>query len=38
LFLKMKLQKDQTKEDEMGGTCSPHGKDEKYIQNFNWKT
>jgi hypothetical protein len=28
----------QTKEDEMGGTCSTHGRDEKYIQNFNMKT
>jgi hypothetical protein len=23
--------------DEMGGTCSAHGKDEKFLQNFGWK-
>jgi len=23
---------------EMGGTCSMHGRDEKCIHNFNWKT
>jgi hypothetical protein len=26
------------KEDEMGGACSTHGRDEKYIQNFGWGT
>jgi hypothetical protein len=26
------------KEDEIGGACSTHGRDEKYIQNFGGKT
>jgi hypothetical protein len=26
------------KEDEMGGTCSTHGRDEKYILYFGWET
>jgi hypothetical protein len=30
-------QVDQIKEDEMGGSCSTHGGDEKCIQNFGWK-
>jgi hypothetical protein len=25
------------KEDGMGGVCSTHGRDEKYIQNSGWK-
>jgi hypothetical protein len=25
---------DQTKEDEMGGTCSKHGRDDKFMQTF----
>jgi len=25
-------------EDEMGGTCSTHGTDEKCVQYFGWKT
>jgi hypothetical protein len=29
---------DQIKEDEMGGPCSPHGRDDKYIQYSGWKT
>jgi hypothetical protein len=28
---------DQIKEDEMGGACGTHGRDEKFIQNFGWK-
>jgi hypothetical protein len=28
----------QIKEDEVGGTCSTHGTDEKCIQYFSWKT
>jgi len=31
-------QGDQIKEDEMGGACSMHGRHEKFIQNFGWKT
>jgi len=26
------------KEDRMGGACNTHGRDEKCIQNFVWKT
>jgi hypothetical protein len=29
---------DQVKEDEMGSACSTHQRDEKCIQNFDWKT
>jgi cobalamin biosynthesis Mg chelatase CobN len=29
--------RDQVKEDEMGGACSMHGRDEKFIRNFNRK-
>jgi hypothetical protein len=27
-----------SKEGEMGGTCGMHGREEKYIQGFGWKT
>jgi hypothetical protein len=36
--LHQKLLGDQSKEDEVGGTCSMNGRDEKYIQNFSWNT
>jgi len=29
---------DQGKEDEMDGACSTHGRDEKCIRYFDWKT
>jgi menaquinone-dependent protoporphyrinogen IX oxidase len=29
---------DKSKEDEMGGACSAHGRGEKCVQNFGWKT
>jgi len=29
---------DQMKEDEMSGKCRLHGRDEKYVQYFDWKT
>jgi len=29
---------DKDKEDEMGRSCSTHGRDEKCIQYFGWKT
>jgi len=29
---------DQIKEDEMGGSCITHGRDEKFIHYFGWKT
>jgi len=29
---------DQIKEDEMGGTCSTHGRGEKCLNYFGWKT
>jgi hypothetical protein len=30
-------QDDQIKEGDMGGTCSAHGVDEKFVQNFGFK-
>jgi hypothetical protein len=28
----------QIKENEMDGTCSMHGKDDKFVHNFGWKS
>jgi len=29
---------DRIKYDEMGGTCSTHGTDEKFVKYFGWQT
>jgi len=38
LYASPDIVSDQIKEDEMRGTCSKHGRDEKYVQNLGLKT